>query len=483
MLDLRSYPFKTKPYDHQRKALEMGAEREAYAYFMEMGTGKSKVTVDSAAVLYDLGKIEAVVVIAPKGVYKNWPNKELPDHLPEHIIPRVAVWESSLSKKVRESIDAIFQPTPAVLDFFFLNVDAVNTSKGKYILEKFLTERKCLMVVDESTIIKNEGAKRTKEIIRLGQFAAYRRILTGSPITKGPLDLYAQCAFLGRDLLGFRNFYAFRNRYAILQPVNLGGRTFQKVVGFKNEEELKDKLQEFSYRVTKDECLDLPEKIYQTRDVELTKEQLKVYDEMKRKAIAEIEAQGRASASIVLTQLLRLQQITCGHLKMDDGTIVDIPSKRLNELMDILEEVDGKAIIWANYRRDIQALHDAIAQAYGAGSVVTYFGDTTQHEREEAIRAFQAEQSDVRFFIANQSTGGYGITLTAANTVIYYSNGYDLEKRLQSEDRAHRIGQKHPVVYIDLIARGTVDEKIIDALRKKNDIARLITGDEWKEWI
>lgn len=481
-LALQSYPFKTKPYEHQLTALEKGVTRETFAYFMEMGTGKSKVTVDTAAILYDLGEIEAVAVVAPKGVYRNWSTKEIPDHLPDHITPRVAVWQSNLTKTVKEQINHLFTPLAATLDFLLINVDAVITTKGKYVLEKFLKERKCLMVVDESTIIKNSSAKRTKELIRLGAFAKYRRILTGSPVTQGPLDLYAQCAYLDTDLLGFRNFFAFRNRYAVLQRIDLGGRSFQKVVGFKNEEELKDRLSQFSYRVTKDECLDLPEKIFTTRDVELTKEQKKAYDEMKRRAIAELE-EGKASASIVLTQLLRLHQITCGHLKLDDGTVVEVPTKRLDELMELLGETDGKIIIWANYRADIENIRSAIAKIYGAESVVTYFGDTTSDERERAIREIQDKQSPVRFFVANQQTGGYGITLTEASTVIYYSNGYDLEKRLQSEDRAHRIGQKNNVLYIDLIARGTVDEKIIQALRKKNDIARLITGDSWREWI
>jgi SNF2 family DNA or RNA helicase len=184
----------------------------------------------------------------------------------------------------------------------------------------------------------------------------------------------------------------------------------------------------------------------------------------------------------VLTQLMRLHQITCGHFTADDGSTQNIKSNRISELMNVLEEVEGKAIIWANYQKDMFEIKKAIEKEYGEGSVVDYYGLTPQEDRQPNIKRFQ-ENPDCRFFVGTPQTGGYGITLTQANTVVYYSNGYDLEKRLQSEDRAHRIGQKKSVTYVDLISEKTVDEKIVKALRKKINIASEVMGEELRDWI
>jgi SNF2 family DNA or RNA helicase len=311
--------------------------------------------------------------------------------------------------------------------------------------------------------------------------AKYRRILTGSPVTKNPLDLYTQCEFLDPFLLNFNSWYAFRNRYAIMKTIHVRGRSIQTVHKFQNLGELSDRLKGFSYRVLKEDCLDLPEKIYMKRHVALTKEQENLYEQMRKTAIANLN--GKVTSTVtVLTQLMRLQQITCGHFVADDGTVQTIKNNRLDELMDVLEETENKAIIWAYWQRDVQDIKDAIEKKYGPRSVVDYYGLTPQDERQDNIRRFQND-NECRFLIGTPSTGGYGITLTEANTVIYYSNGYDLEKRLQSEDRAHRIGQKKNVTYIDLIAEDTVDEKIVKSLRKKINIASEVMGEELRDWI
>lgn len=250
---------------------------------------------------------------------------------------------------------------------------------------------------------------------------------------------------------------------------------------FQNLGELSDRLKGFSYRVLKEDCLDLPDKIYMKRHVALTKEQEKLYEEMRKTAIANLN--GKVTSTVtVLTQLMRLQQITCGHFVADDGTVQTIKNNRLDELMDVLEETENKAIIWAYWQRDVQDIKNTIEKKYGPRSVVDYYGLTPQDERQDNIRKFQNDD-ECRFLIGTPSTGGYGITLTEANTVIYYSNGYDLEKRLQSEDRAHRIGQKKNVTYIDLIAEDTVDEKIVRSLRKKINIASEVMGEELRDWI
>ena len=232
-----NYPFKTEPYTHQLAALELSWEKIEYAYFMEMGTGKSKVLIDNAAMLFDAGKMQGLVIIAPKGVYRNWSEKEIPTHLPDHIPTRIGVWSSRLTKDVKKQLNTLFEPNDE-LNILVMNIDAVITKKGNLLLDKFLNTRISMLAVDESTIIKSPSARRTKAMIKLSKFARYRRILTGSPVTKSPLDMFSQCDFLNPHLLGFSSYYSFRNRFAVLNDANYGGRNFKQVVGYKNTEQL-----------------------------------------------------------------------------------------------------------------------------------------------------------------------------------------------------------------------------------------------------
>ena len=476
-----NYKFKTKPYGHQITALEKSWDKEEYGYFMEMGTGKSKVLVDNIAMLYDKGKINSALIIAPKGVYRNWFSQEIPNHLPSHIDHKTILWTATTSKAKDKEYQQLFK-IDYDLHILVMNVEAFSTKKGLEFATKFLNCHKAIMAIDESTSIKTPTAKRTKAILALGKLATYRRILTGSPVTKSPLDLYTQCNFLHEELLGFNSYYTFRNRYATMIDRNFGGRRVQIVGGYKRLDELSDSLKKFSYRVLKEDCLDLPEKVYIQREVELSDEQRQIYATMKSAALAQLKGK-MATAPHVLTQLMRLHQITCGHLKNDDDTITEIKNNRMIELLDVLDEVEGKVIIWANYVYDIQQIVKAISKKFGEDSIVQYYGAIPADVRQKNIERFQDSNSNARFFVGNPQTGGYGITLTAANNVIYYSNGYDLEKRLQSEDRAHRIGQKKSVTYVDFITPKTVDEKIVKALRKKMNIATEIMGEELREWI
>jgi SNF2 family DNA or RNA helicase len=475
-----NYKFKTKPYKHQLTALEKSWNRETYAYFMEMGTGKTKVLIDNAAMLYDKGKINGLLIVAPKGVVGTWYNNEIPAHLPNHIENVTILWQSNITKKQRENLESLFEVEES-LHILIMNVEAFSTTKGVDFAKKFLSCHETLMAIDESTTIKNPSAKRTKSIVDLSEMAKYRRIMTGSPVTKNPLDLYSQCKFLSPWLLDFTSYYAFRNRYAQMKTIHVQGRSIQVVDKFQNLGELSNQLKGFSYRVLKEDCLDLPEKIYMKRQIKLSSEQLKLYDQMKKEALAVLNGK-RVTTVNALTQLMRLQQITCGHFTADDGSTQRIKNNRVDELMDVLEETEGKAIIWAHYQWDIKDIIKEIVKVHGPGSVVDYYGLTPQDERQPNIKKFQ-DDPRCRFIVGTPSTGGYGITLTAANTVIYYSNGYDLEKRLQSEDRAHRIGQKKSVTYVDILAEETVDEKIVKSLRKKINIASEVLGEELKSWI
>ena len=475
-----NYKFKTKPYQHQLDALEISWNKEVYAYFMEMGTGKTKVLIDNMSMLYDKGKIDGALIIAPKGVVGTWYEQELPTHLVNHVENVTILWQPNISKKQQEKLKSLFEIETA-LHILIMNVEALSTQKGVDFATKFLSSHRTLMAIDESTTIKNPKAKRTKNILRLSKLAKYRRIMTGSPVTKNPLDLYSQCEFLDPYCLDFASYYAFRNRYAEMKTANFYGRSVQIVARFRHLDELAEKLKPFSYRVLKEDCLDLPEKTFMKRVVELTKEQKELYAQMKKMALAMLNGKV-VTTKTALTQIMRLQQITCGHFTADDGTMQDIKNNRIDELMDVLEEIEGKVVIWAHYQYDVKKIIKEIQKVHGPGSVVDYYGLTPKEIRQNNIEKFQNNDS-VKYFVGTPATGGYGITLTAASNMIYYSNGYDLETRLQSQDRIHIIGQKKPVTYIDLIAEDTVDNRIVKALRKKINIASEVMGEELKDWI
>jgi SNF2 family DNA or RNA helicase len=478
---LAKYPFKNKPFLHQEAYLSRFWNRHVAALFADMGTGKSFMVINNIAMLYDHGKINGALIIAPKGVYRNWLDTEIPKHLPAHVVYRMAIWNPTPRKAEKAALDNLFTVTED-LKILIMNVEALSTDKGVKFAQRYLLCHTGFMVIDESTTIKTPTASRAKNAIKVGKYANYRRIMTGSPVTKSPMDLYQQCAFLSDECLNISSYYAFQARYAVTVERTLASHSFKQVVGYRRLDELKEKMDRFAFRVTKEECLDLPPKMFVKREVDLTDEQVKAYMEMKALALSSFK-EGIMSTVNALTQIMRLHQIVCGHVKLDSGEVLELPNNRIKELLNVIEESDGKMIIWANYRHDIEAIKLALQKEYGMSSVATYFGDTGSEERQQIVNSFQDPNSELRFFVGNPSTGGYGLTLTEAAFVVYYSNSFDLEKRLQSEDRAHRIGQKKSVTYIDLIAPNTVDEKIVKALRSKIDIATQVMGEDVKAWL
>ncbi len=477
-----NYKFKTKPYGHQLDALEASWNKEVFAYFMEMGTGKSKVLLDNAAVLYDKGEINALLLIAPKGVYKNWFDSEIPTHLPDHISKKIVLWKTSdKSIKQIKKLNTLFE-SGADLRILIMNVESFSSGNGSEFAHKFLSAHpKSMVAIDESTTIKTPTSNRTKNILKLSDHCKYRRILTGSPVTKSPLDLYSQCQFLDPWLLDHQSYYTFKARYSVCKKIQVNGRQIEIIVGYRNLGELSDKIKNFSKRILKEDCLDLPEKTFVKHYVELTKEQKKVYEQMKKEAIAFLDGKMQSSAT-VMTQLMRLHQITCGHFTADDGTIKDLPCSRLGELMNILENIEGKTIIWSHYTHDVKRIIKEIKRVYGDDSVVDYYGATDTDARSANIKKFQNDDK-CRFFVGTTHTGGYGITLTAGSNMVYFSNGYDLEKRQQSEARIDRIGQTQKMTYIDIMSQDTIDERIVKALRSKVNIANAIMDEDIKEWI
>lgn len=478
------YEFKTQPFEHQKKALEDSWSASYAALFMEMGTGKSKVVIDTISMLFEQSSIRAALIVAPKGVFGNWTGGEIPTHMPDRIDRKVVQWTPTQSKSYQEELKDLIYTSSDSLKIFVMNIEAFSTPKGTKAAAEFLLKNPDnIMIVDESTTIKNRKALRTKNVMNCAHLAKYRRILTGSPVTKSPMDLFSQCAFLSDKALNFKSYYGFQNRYANVVKRKMGTRQFQEIVGYKRLDELNQKLDEFSYRVLKDDCLDLPGKLYIRRDVELTPEQTKVYKQMKRLALAQLDNGELATTQSVLTQIMRLQQICCGFLQPDTGEIEELPCKRIDALLDVIEETQGQCIIWATWTHDIHKIVNTLTDKFGEETVEAYYGGTPQEERQKIVERFQDKSDPLRFFVGQPRTGGFGLTLTAANTVIYYSNNYDLEIRLQSEDRAHRIGQRNPVTYVDLISPETVDEKVVAALKGKINLASQTLGETVREWL
>lgn len=477
------FEFKLKPFKHQDNYLKSAWRLRVDATLFDMGLGKTKVTLDTAGMLAYSGKIDSLIVLAPKGVYANWEKTELPKHMSPSVQYKAVLWKGLSTKKNVNELIPIMKHEDNILHILIMNYDAVITEKGKYTLEKFMQgHESTMMVCDESTKIKNPKAKRTKQVISLGLKAKCKRILTGSPITKSPLDFYSQALFLSKECLGFSNFFAFRNRYAILEDVTtFGGASFKKVVGFKNLNELSDKIETFSHRIMKEECLDLPDKTYLVRYFSLTSEQRKLYEEMKKTMMLDLE-DDMVSTSIALTKLLRMRQICSGYCPTDQGDVLRIEHKRLETLMDCVEEIDGKIIIWAYFVDDIESIAAALRKEYGDESVVTYYGKTELDERTQNIHRFENDP-ECRFFVANPKVGGMGITLNAAKYAIFYNADYNYEDRMQAEARNYRIGQKENIFYIDIVAEDTIEQEIVQALINKYEIATEVLRDKLLEWL
>ena len=470
----KNYKFKTKPYKYQLEAFNEGKDRLHYAYFMEMGTGKTKVTIDNLAYLYHCNKINFALVVAPNTVYQNW-KRELDIHCP--------ISTSVFTYKVDKIKNFKFDHNK--LNIFLMNVEAFSHQSGKTVANMLLGNygNEGCMVIDESTTIKNRTAIRTKNIVSLGRKAKYRRILTGSPITKSPLDLFSQADFLGNDLLKCSdNFYVFQSTYCILKKItNSAGRAFNLAVGFKDLGRLEKIVKSFSFRVRKKDCLDLPDKVYQKRVIPLGSKQRKIYDDLKENARIIIEDK-KVEYNTKITEIIKLLQVTAGFIKTEEGDIEEFESAKMKELLNVLEETEGKVIIWANWVHSLQMIINELKKKYGNESVVAIYGAIPSQERENAVDRFQKDDK-TRFFVSNPQTGGYGLTLTEANTVIYFSNNYDLEQRQQSEDRAHRIGQQNKVLYIDLVAEKTVDESVIRALNQKIKLSAETLGEDVLAYI
>jgi SNF2 family DNA or RNA helicase len=472
-----AFHMKTDPYKHQQDDFIRTRDLEYWGWFWEMGTGKSKIVVDTAGYLFLKGEIDGVLIFSDKGAYLNWETDELPKHTMEEIPWRCAHWSSSMKRKEEAAANELLVAEDDTLDFMCMNIESLVSDRAFKFAKEFVKNHYCMVVVDEATSIKNPKADRTKSAIELGKLAAYRRILTGTPITQSPLDLYGMCQFLKEGILGFNAFVPFRSQYAEMITISLGSRSFQKISGYRNLNELSDKIAKFSSRVLKVDCLDLPDKIYERIYVEQTPEQRRYYQELKEIALIQFE-QGLLTSTSALTTLNKLHQINCGHVKLDDETVVDIPNNRINALMDLLELLGEKVIIWCNFQRDVELILLAIKSRFVDKGIygVDYYGKTSEADRASSLAKFKHDHN-CWWFVGTAATGGKGLTLVGARYVAYYSCGYRLDFRLQSEDRNHRIGQTKNVTYFDFICPDTVDMRILKSHETKQDLSRTVLRD------
>lgn len=476
---------KTEPMEHQSEALRLMAGREYYALLMQQGTGKTWALLADAERLYKEGKINAVLVIAPNGVHTNWVRREIPAHL--EVDHQCAVFVSGKNTKKYKAEHDMLDRANDRLKILAINIDAINFKTGFDRAFKFVTSNDTMIIMDESSRIKTPTAGRTKKAISLAKRCKYRRIATGTPITAGPIDLFSQFEFLREGLLGINNYRSFVSRYATLLPADhptmihathnsrfppqIVARDVEGRPLWKNLDDLKKRIEPHSYRVLKKDCLDLPPKVYENVYFELTPEQRRAYDLMEKENRYVLEDNSRPVEQLAAYQ--KLQQITSGFVLFDGEPIRFIEDNpRTKALMTILEDCGDKVVIWAKYKEEI----DHLARMLSGRRVVEYSGRIRKEDRELAIDEFQ--DGDAEIFIGQPKSGGIGVTLTASHTTIYYSNDFDLEVRLQSEDRNHRKGTVNKVTYYDIVAVDTRDEEIARSLQNKEHVAQVVLGDK-----
>ena len=535
--------WKTKPYNHQTDAYNKLYKKEGSALFMEQGTGKSKVAIDIACNLFMEKKINAVLLIAPNGVQTQWAEEQIPIH--SSVNNFIKIWKSGGGRLYKRLLDEFIQEPANRLKWFCTNVDVFSTLTHINKFLEYLMHNNVYVIVDESTRIKNHKANRTynicymlgrykkarKRIIKVLPLSKYRSILTGTIVTNSPYDLWSMFEFLHHNYFDC-NFFAFKARYGIeIKDVHPGtGRMYNRgikpseiqsilryhsegkepenisfmmgtslssvqyiishpklTIPYKNLEELKKKIEPISFIVRKDECLDLPPKIYEQLYVEMNTEQKRIYKELKNKLLSEYNNKELTVLNKV-SLIGRLQQITGGFFPYKDDAdnrkIIPITNsnpkiKRLKE--DLEEAGDEIVIIWARFVAELKMLHTELMKTFPYKVIELYYGGTHQYTRKKIIERFKKGEVDI--LIANPRTAGIGLNLQRSSFAYYFSNSYSLEDRVQSEDRLHRIGITKPVLYKDIIIKGTVDEKVHEVLKRKKDLLDYFRDKSLKEFI
>jgi SNF2 family DNA or RNA helicase len=527
MKDGRMIMKKPPRYKHQKKVLEISKDLPAYAFLMEMGTAKTRPIIDTAEHLHKKKKIEALFVFAPNGVQRNWILNELPKWTDRPY--RATWWTSNPNKKQQAELDAVVGRPYDGLRIIAANYESSRSLKFKVFVKKFLRSFKTMLVLDESTRIKTPAAKQTKFIVSLRRYSNYRRIMSGLVTPNSPFDIYKQFEFLDPNILGFGSFYAFKAHFAEIEDNQFMLNAIKKknkeraeasramgenkhystrapqlvkknkITGlpmYRNLDELAELIAPYSFRVLKSECLDLPEKVYMPPLlVELTSKQRSAYDTVRDELIAEFE-DGSITTALAIVKMIRLQQITGGFWSLDDEKAKPIDGKfpKLDAIMETIEDIPGKSAIWTHFTWENEKIADVLREAYGYDSVVQYYGKINNKNKQLAVDRFSnivrdakgkqhQEDTGARFWVGEPHSGGIGLELITAEAAFYYSNTFNLEDRLQSEDRHHRSGLRHVVSYFDAQAEDTIDQAIVGSLRNKLDISTIINRDNPRSWM
>lgn len=527
---MSSYVPRTKPYKHQDPAevpqLKRMRAARAFALLMAMRTGKTKVILDEWGETEEARESQNLLVIAPAGCYRTWDGNgaggEFATHMPDEFTERlrVAAWRSGSKRGLRAVQDLLAVRDDRIPRALLVNVEALSTvQKARDACVELLQSGPTTLVVDESTSIKNSRAARTDVVQELGLLARRRRIMTGLVSPRSPMDLYSQFYFLAPHILGFNSYYAFRNRYAVtkkscflprrelearlskvpnLKTVPLErddlisllsehhlirrNEMIDQVVDYRNVEELHDKISPHSYRVRLEDCRDVPPKTYAFRDVRLTDEQERMYREMRDYATTLIEGTDSwMTAQVAVAQMMRLHRLLRGHATDEEGRVHEVRENFTAQLLELLDEHDGKSVIWCGYDAEVRKVSAAIEEAFGQGCVARFWGGN-RRTREEEEHRFKTDDRCTHM-VATPDAGGRGRTWNMATLMVFYSCRDNLEHRSQAEERAEGVEITMPCACVDMRAPGTVDDKIIKSMREKINMASVINGDNYREWV
>lgn len=474
----QTFEFKTEPFKHQREIWLNTRSEHHYGLFLEMGLGKTKICIDTIAWQYQMGLIEMAIVVAPKRVYGNWSATELPIHMPDNVEYDVWTYQGLKTKKEERLVEEFIGSKK--LKIVLLNYDAVKIPRVDKVLKQLTRKSFYTLIADESTKIKNTKTKTHKAVVALARSASFVRILTGTPLAEGPIDIWGQLMAFNNRPFGMRSFVAFRSRYCKTVTMKMGNRSFEKIVGVQNINELERLLSKNAAVLTKDKVLDLPPKIFTKVPVEWNPEQARAYTELRDRALTYINDHEITGAN-ALAIMMRLHQITCGQIKTEEG-YERIENNRIETCSELIAESASKVVVWCHFKEAQNALYDALRPLYGAVRITAGMTEKALQETLHNFRTLPAFSYDedakpedfCKVLIANPMSAGHGITLVEAQTVIYYSNPFSLELRLQSEDRCHRIGQTGAVNYYDLFIPKTVDVHVLRSLAGKKNFQNQI---------